>query len=111
MLPDKPEQLKDVSDRLWEAGWQAALSEIGYDEHDWGDFLPFQREKGNVDAIRLATSLAAHLIKSGQVEEPRDPLDEAIDGLFVEWCSGAFDTDTFRKSIRTHLGPFLKGEG
>lgn len=97
MLPDKPEQVKDVSDRLWEAALDKANAL-------WRDEPMLYRQK-TADHARC-------LILLGEVEEPRDPLDEAIEAFWREWFGGdARPTDTFREMCNRHFGPFLKGEG
>ncbi len=106
MLPDKPEQVRDVSDRLWEAALDKA-------HPGWHLLYPYGI------TLNIIIKLAACLILLGEVKEPRDPLDEAIEAAYRGYHG--FDKDDpidhdWRQSflvenIRTHLGPFLKGEG
>lgn len=107
-LPDKPEQVKDVSDRLWEAALDKVTRFYGY--NCWSEacfWITDRLEALLIDHARL-------LILQGEVTEPRDPLDEAIEALINEWMVARDASpilDYMKRNIRTHLGPFLKGEG
>jgi len=114
MLPDKPEQVKDVSDRLWEAALRMAWGKV---RGDTGFLCDFGYVDWQGHGSSYAIDHARCLIMLGEVEEPRDPLDEAIeaaaDTFQALFNSGENPTlrDDFIQAVRQHLGPFLKGEG
>jgi hypothetical protein len=87
-LPDKPQQVAHVSDALWEAALDAAYAY-------W---------RGLPDGIlfRLTIDHARLLIMQGEVEEPIDPLDAALDALWDSW-SGAWVKCQMKTAIRKHL--------
>lgn len=111
MLPDKPEQVKDVSDRLWEAALDKAWASLNGFRH-WTEW------DGCSVMWDLLINHARCLIMLGEVEEPRDPLDEAIEAVYRECHLLSRDVEIrfprrlgeLNTAIRTHLGPFLKGE-
>lgn len=105
MLPDKPEAVKDVSDRLWEAALRKAYSTWKTQAFGFAKTINYPEL---IDHARC-------LILLGEVEEPRDPIDEAIEAAHKAYWSASWHTSTtlpvFAEAVRTHLGPFLKGEG
>ena len=106
-LPPKPEAVAGVSDRLWEAALDAAAQKnIVYGwEHVALNFHP--------DCRGAVIDHARCLILLKEVEEPRCPLDEAIEAAYKDcqnkpWISSEKAKEQFTDSIHQHLGPFLK---
>jgi hypothetical protein len=99
-LPAKPESVSHVSDAHWEAALDAALKCAG----DFGR-VHESLNQGYIDHARC-------LILLGEVDEPKDPVDEAIDAAWSEFKGDGggweFMRPAFSIAIRAHVIPALE---
>jgi hypothetical protein len=108
-LPVKPDDVADASDALWEAALDAAYAKLDdsivMDWRGWSIHHSFRL---------ILIEHARLLILQGEVIEPVDPLDAAIEAAWDAW-QGADRRESARvnfiAAIRKHLAPFLKEAG
>lgn len=99
-LPAKPESVSHVSDARWEAALDAALKCAG----DYGR-VHEALNQGYIDHARC-------LILLNEVDEPKDPIDEAIDAAWRQFTGGRSGEEhvrpAFSIAIRAHVIPALE---
>ncbi len=98
-FPEKPAAAAHVSDAHWEAAYLTAVGFAGY-QTERHEFFLYHIRNGSTDALRLAEELAIRLIKSGEVPEPVDPIEAAMDAALHDYVHTSLP---FEAACRKHF--------